>query len=111
MSQWEGLGNLRLAPYPIKEFKMPQDGVHTFNQGAWHYCGRCERKAKLDTELQWQFGILLCCDCYDNYPVLVGSIEQQQAVQLDTIVQNPDLKPNEKLVNPTIEVEDSDILL
>ena len=58
---------------------MPQDGVHTFNEGAWHYCGRCDRRAKLDTELQWQYGKLLCFDCYDNYPVLLGAIEQQQA--------------------------------
>ena len=90
---------------------MPQDGVHTFNEGAWHYCGRCARKAKLDSELQWQFGVLVCFDCFDNYPVQLGSIEQQQAVVLSTIVQDPDLKPNEKLVNPTIEIDDADILL
>ncbi len=90
---------------------MPQDGVHTFNKGAWHYCGRCERRMKLDSEAQWQFGVLLCCDCYDEFPVLVGSIEQQQAAALGTIVQSPDLKPNEKLVTPVLEVVDSDILL
>ena len=90
---------------------MPQDGVHTFNQGAWHYCGRCERKAKLDTELQWQYSILVCRDCYDNFPVLQGSIEQNQAIALATIVQEPDLKPNDKLVNPTVEIDNGDILL
>jgi hypothetical protein len=90
---------------------MPQDGIHTFNQGAWHYCGRCERKAKLDTELQWQNAILLCDDCYDSYPVFIGSIEQQQAQVLESIVQNPDLRPNEKLVNPVIDIIDSEILL
>lgn len=90
---------------------MPQDGIHTFNEGTWHYCGRCERRAKLDTELRWQYGVLVCDDCWDQYPVLVGSIEQRQAEVLDTIVQDPDLKPNEKLVNPTIVEDDSDILL
>jgi ribulose bisphosphate carboxylase small subunit len=90
---------------------MPQDGIHTFNQGSWHYCGRCERKAKLDGELQWQNAILLCNDCYDSYPVFIGSIEQQQAVVLESIVQNPDLRPNEKLVNPVIDIIDSEILL
>lgn len=90
---------------------MPQDGVHTLNQGSWHYCGRCGRKTKLDSELQWQFAVLVCHDCYDSYPIQIGSIEQQQAVVLSTIVQDPDLKPNEKLVNPTIELDDSDILL
>lgn len=90
---------------------MPQDGVHTLNQGAWHYCGRCGRKAKLDTELQWQFGVLCCDDCKDKEPIQVGTIERNQATVLATIGQNPDLKPNEKLVNPTIDIDDSEILL
>jgi hypothetical protein len=90
---------------------VPQDGVHTLNTGAWHFCGRCARKAKLDSELQWQNSILLCHDCYDNYPVLVGSIEQRQAIELGTIVQNPDLKPNVKLTNPSIEIEETDFLI
>jgi hypothetical protein len=90
---------------------MPMDGVHTFNEGAWHYCSRCGRRAKLDSELEWQYGKLLCYDCYDQYPVILGAIEQQQAIALSTIVQNPDLRPNEKLVNPTVEQSDDDILL
>ena len=90
---------------------MPQEGVRTFNQGAWHYCSRCERKAKLDTELRWQYSKLLCFDCYDEYPVLIGSIEQKQATQLEFIVQNPDLRPNENLVNPVLEDSSDDILL
>lgn len=90
---------------------MPQDGVHTLNQGAWHYCGRCERKTKLDTELQWQYGILLCFDCIDMYPVLIGAIEQQQNKVLEQIVQAPDLRPNEKLTHPTVQVESDDIFL
>jgi len=90
---------------------VPQDGIHTFNQGAWHYCSRCDRRAKLDSELQWQYGKLLCFDCYDNWPVLTGSIEQKQAEQLALIIQNPDLKPNEKLVNPILEDSSDDILL
>lgn len=90
---------------------MPRDGQHTFNEGAWHYCGRCERKAKLDSELRWQLGVLVCYDCYDNYPVQIGSIEQEQAIVLSTIVQDPDLKPNEKLVNVVVEMDNGDILI
>lgn len=90
---------------------MPQDGIHTFNEGAWHYCGRCERRAKLDGELQWQYGKLLCSDCYDCFPVMVGDIERGQATALSYIIQNPDLRPNEKLVNPDLQLVDDDILL
>lgn len=90
---------------------MPQDGVHTLNEGAWHYCARCERKIKLDAEARWQYGKLLCNDCYDKFPVLIGSIEARQASVLQTIVQTPDLRPNEKLTNPTIVEESEDILL
>jgi hypothetical protein len=90
---------------------MPQDGCWTHLTGAWHYCGRCERRAKLDAELRWQNGVLLCDDCYDSYPVLVGDIERHQTQALDAIAQAPDLRPNEKLVNPTIEKDFEDILL
>lgn len=90
---------------------MPSDGVHTFNQGAWHYCGRCERRAKLDTELRWQNSMLLCSDCYDTYPVLLGDIERNQSLALQMIDQAPDLRPNEKLVNPSVEEDEMDILL
>ena len=90
---------------------MPQDGIRTFLTGAWHYCGRCERKMKLDSEARWQTSILLCNDCFDTYPILVGDIEKQQALALSVIVQAPDLRPNEKLVNPTLEENEFDILL
>lgn len=90
---------------------MPSDGIRTFNESVWHYCDRCGRKADLNSELQWQYSKLLCCDCYDQYPVLIGAIEQKQATQLEMIVQNPDLKPNEKLVNPIIEDSSDDILI
>ena len=90
---------------------MPQPGVHTFNEGAWHYCSRCSRRAKLDSELQWQYGKLLCDDCFDQFPVMVGDIERGQAQALAFIIQNPDLRPNEKLVNPDLEQVDDDILL
>lgn len=90
---------------------MPQDGVHTFVGSAWHYCGRCERRMKLDSEARWQNSILLCDDCYDSYPVLLGDIERQQALAVSMIDQAPDLRPNEKLVNPTLEMNELDILL
>jgi hypothetical protein len=45
------------------------------------------------------------------YPVLLGDIERQQALAVSMIDQAPDLRPNEKLVNPTLEENELDILL
>lgn len=91
---------------------MPQDGVHTLNEGAWHYCGRCSRKAKLDSELQWQNSILVCDDCRDKGNVLVGSIEAARARYMDTIIADPDLRPNWKLTNPEMPSDlDDDIFI
>ena len=90
---------------------MPSEGVHTLNQSCWHYCGRCGRKSDLNSELQWQYSKLLCKDCYDNYPVLLGAIEQKQAIVLETIVQNPDLEPHKKIVDPVVIDSSDDILI
>lgn len=90
---------------------MPSDGVRTINESCWHYCSRCERKADLNSELQWQNGKLLCYDCQDEYPIVLGSIERKQAEALSFIIQNPDLRPNEKLVNPITQEVVDDILL
>jgi len=90
---------------------MPSDGIRTIGESCWHYCDRCERKGDLNSELQWQYGKLLCYDCYDQWPVMVGSIEKAQAQALAFIIHNPDLRPNQKLVNPTVQDTLDDILL
>lgn len=90
---------------------MPSDGIHTFNQSTWHYCNRCGSKADLGSELQWQYGKLLCIVCYDAFPVLVGAIEAGQARVLATIVNSPDLKPHEKLIQPTENIANDDIFV
>jgi hypothetical protein len=88
---------------------MPSEGVRTFRESAWHYCGRCKSKADLNRELQWQYGMLLCQDCIDVYPILLGAIEAQQAKMLQTIDVQPDLRPHEKLTKPTEQITNDDI--
>jgi hypothetical protein len=90
---------------------MPSDGVHTFNQNTWHYCSRCGAKADLSSELEWQYGSLLCFDCFDHYPVLQGAIEAQQAKALEQIDIAPDMRPHEKLVKPTEQIASDDIFI
>jgi len=90
---------------------MPQDGVRTFLTNVWHYCNRCGRKTDLNRELQWQYGSLLCEDCFDTYPVLQGAIEAQQARALETIVHTPDMRPHEKLIQPTEQISSDDIFV
>ena len=88
---------------------MPQDGVHTLAKGPWHLCGRCDRRAKLEGELQWQRGMLLCYDCFDTK--VIGEYDQAVAQVMATLIDSPDLRPSEKLTNPTIETADQDIFI
>lgn len=88
---------------------MPQDGVHTLGQGPWHECGRCDRKAKLESELQWQRGLLLCHDCFDKK--VIGEYDQAVAQVLSSLIANPDLQPSAKLTQPTIETTNEDIFI
>jgi hypothetical protein len=90
---------------------MPSDGIHTFLQSTWHYCGRCERKMDLNSEAQWQYGILLCDDCLDSFPVLQGAIEAGQTRVLQQIVIAPDLRPHDKLIRPTEQLTSDDIFV
>jgi len=77
-------------------------GPHTFNQGPWHNCNRCDVKTKLSI-LQWQRGLLLCPDCYDPYP-LEGQREQAIAqVLMDGKV---DFEISEKLRDPVVDTDD-----
>ena len=86
---------------------MPQEGIHTQGQGPWHLCARCDRKAKLENELQWQRGLLLCYDCYDKR--VLGTYDAEVAQVMATLIDNPDLIPSPKLTNPVIDNGDSDI--
>lgn len=88
---------------------MPSDGIHTFLESTWHYCNRCDRKTDLNREMQWQYGMLLCEDCLDNWPVLQGSVEARQAQALDMIIMQPDMRPHEKLTRPTEQITSDDI--
>ena len=89
---------------------MPQKGIrHTLAQGPWAYCGVCGEKTKL-SELEWQRGVLKCNEDYDQYP-LIGQIDQNVALEMMTVVQNPDLRPDPKLTNPTLEIENDDIMI
>jgi hypothetical protein len=90
---------------------MPQDGIRTFNENTWHYCHRCGRKTDLNRELQWQYGSLLCEDCFDSYPVLLGAVEAEQAKYLEQIVIAPDMRPHEKLIRPTEQISSDDIFI
>lgn len=88
---------------------MPGYGInHSFNTGPWHFCSRCGTKTKLNSELQWQFSKLLCNDCYDRYPILVGAIEIERARALSDLIGHPDLMPSEKITNPEIQNGDND---
>lgn len=88
---------------------MPSDGIRTFRESTWHFCNRCGRKTDLNKELQWQYGMLLCEDCLDSFPVLLGAIEAKQAKALEAIIIQPDLRPHEKLTRPTEQLTSDDI--
>lgn len=88
---------------------MPSDGIRTFRESTWHYCNRCERKTDLNREMQWQYGMLLCEDCLDQFPILQGAIEARQAVALQYIDMQPDLRPHDKLTRPTEQITNDDI--
>lgn len=90
---------------------MPSDGVHTFLESTWHFCNRCERKMDLGREAQWQYGMLLCEDCLDSFPVLQGAIEALQAKALQFIDVEPDLRPHDKLTKPTEQITSDDIFV
>lgn len=77
-------------------------GPHTFNQGPWHFCMRCERKWKISGET-WQRGLLLCPFCVDPWP-LEGQREQAIAqVLMDGKV---DFQIAEKLRDPFVDTDD-----
>lgn len=77
--------------------------------GPWHLCARCGERRKLDTELQWQRGSLLCnvIPCLDD--MLTGQRENIIAQVLGDGKQ--ELAPVPKLRDPGIQSMDDDIYM
>ena len=82
---------------------------HTTDSGAWAFCGRCGDRTPIK-DLQWQRGKLLDRKCYDSFPLL-GQIDKLVADVLATIIVEPDLQPDPKLTNPTLDGQNDDIFL
>jgi hypothetical protein len=82
-------------------------GRRALGQGPWHYCARCDYKSLIYSELQWQRGKLLCCNCIDKR--LIGDRE----VAIAQVLQDgkEELAPVEKLRNPDFQYTDDDILV
>lgn len=80
---------------------------HTFWQGAWHHCSRCDRKSKI-SEMQWQRGLLLCPHCFDSWPLLGQREPKIAAVLADG---KEELAPVEKLRNPVEYNNEDDFAL
>jgi len=79
---------------------------HTFNQGAWRYCGRCDRKCKI-RDMKWQRGILLCTEtCVDRH--LIG--DREIGIALVLTDGKEELVPPEKLRNPDLHEDAEDFI-
>ncbi len=79
---------------------------HTYLTGAWHYCSRCDKKAKIEGEMQWQRGLLLCLSCVDKQ--LLGEREIAIASVLED--GREELAPVEKLRLPYEYTETEDFI-
>ena len=79
---------------------------HTFNDGAWRYCGRCDRKYKI-RDMTWQRGVLLCDPCVDVR--LIGTREIGIALVLTD--GKEELVPVSKLRNPDDYQDAEDFIL
>jgi len=79
------------------------DGVRTFLQGPWHYCGRCEDKTKI-AEMMWQNGVLLCPTCVDHFMATQGVRERIIAEVLSD--GKVEFMPDPKLTNPTTSIDE-----
>jgi hypothetical protein len=82
---------------------------HTYNEGAWHFCGRCGDRTPIK-DLQWQRGKLLDAKCFDSFPLL-GQIDKGIADALSVIVESPDLQPDPKLTMPSLDGFNDDIFI
>lgn len=90
-------------------------GRRALNGTAWHYCARCTKKKKLNTELTWQRGKLLCKECFDldapsrNGPGLIG----QREIAITDVLNDGkvELAPPPKLSDPAYQNVEDDILI
>ena len=70
---------------------------HTYLEGAWGTCARCYYRYKIDSEMEWQRGKLLCkANCIDK--MLLGDREVAIAAVLED--GKEELAPVEKLRQP-----------
>jgi hypothetical protein len=85
---------------------------HTFWQGPWHYCARCDFKRKISKEA-WERGLLLCEECQDaqGTPGLLG----ERDVMIDLVLTDGkgeyELAPVDKLRHPDFAEEVEDFLV
>jgi hypothetical protein len=86
-----------------------QPNLHTQNEGAWSFCGRCGTRNPI-AKMRWQRGKLLDDRCYDDFPLL-GQIDKGIADAHSTIVLSPDLQPDPKLTMPTLDGINDDIFI
>jgi hypothetical protein len=93
----------------LKEFPMDSIGgiKHSFWQGPWHYCDRCDVKTHL-SEMTWQRGKLLCnARCVDRK--LVGDREIAIAEVLSD--GKTEYAPVEKIQNPNFMQDAEDFII
>lgn len=82
---------------------------HTYNEGAWAFCDRCGDRTPI-AKMQWQRGKLLDAKCYDSFPLL-GQIDKGIADALNLIIESPDLQPDPKLTQPSLDGQNDDIFI
>jgi hypothetical protein len=81
------------------------DGQHTFLQGPWHYCGRCDEKTKI-REMIWQNSVLLCPTCVDKFMASPGVRERIISQVLSDGKEEFQIDP--KLLDPANNVDADD---
>lgn len=87
---------------------MSESLPHTYLQGAWGICARCDYRYKIEGEMAWQRGKLLClANCYDQ--MLLGDREIAIANVLED--GKEELAPVQKLRNPEDAIESEDFNL
>ncbi len=87
---------------------MSEELPHTYLSGAWGRCARCDYRYKIEDEMTWQRGKLLCNDnCLDK--MLLGDREVAIAAVLED--GKEELAPVEKLRNPQEPVEIEEIFI
>lgn len=75
-------------------------GYRSYLDDPYHFCARCGSRQHIKN-LEWQRGLLLCktFNCVDKHP-LIG--EREAAVAHALEVPTEELKPDPKLITPTV---------